>query len=131
MRFEPRAGDALFVDWAGATVRYREDGTEQEAAVFIAVLGASDYIYAGVYRDMTQGNWLQAHIDAFERIGGVPEQVVPDNPRTGVSRACRYDPDLNPAYQELAEHYAVAVIPARPGKPRDKGYVAYCTSLVA
>lgn len=120
MRFEPRAGDALFVDWAGATVRYREGGTEHEAAVFVAVLGASDYIYAGVYRDMTQSNWLQAHVDAFDHIGGVPERVVPDNPRTGVSRACRYDPELNPAYRELAEHYAVAVIPARPRKPRDK-----------
>ena len=69
---------------------------------------------------MTQDNWLQAHVDAFTYIGGVPEKVVPDNPRTAVSRACKYDPDLNPAYRALAEHYAVAVIPARPGKPRDK-----------
>jgi transposase len=120
MRFEHRAGETLFVDWTGATVPYLEGGAERQAAVFVAVLGASDYIYAGVYRDMTQGNWLQAHMDAFERIGGVPEKVVPDNPRTGVSRACIYDPELNPAYRELAEHYGVAVIPARPAKPRDK-----------
>jgi transposase len=120
MRFEHRAGETLFVDWAGAKVPYLENGIEEQAAVFVAVLGASDYIYAGVYRDMTQRNWLQAHVDAFAYIGGVPEKVVPDNPRTAVSRACCYDPDLNPAYQELAEHYAVAVIPARPGKPRDK-----------
>jgi len=120
MRFDHRAGETLFVDWAGATAAYTEGGAQQQAAVFVAVLGASDYIYAGVYRDMTQGNWLQAHVDAFEYIGGVPEKVVPDNPRTAVSRACRYDPELNPAYRELAEHYAVAVVPARPYKPRDK-----------
>ena len=123
LRFEHRAGETLFVDWAGATVPYREDGQEQQAAVFVAVLGASDYIYAGVYRDMTLGNWLSAHADAFEYLGGVPLAVVPDNPRTGVSHACRYDPELNPAYRALAEHYSVAVIPARPGKPRDKAKV--------
>ncbi len=120
MRFDHRAGETLFVDWAGATVAYTEGGEERQAAVFVAVLGASDFTYACVYRDMTQGNWLQAHIDAFEYMGGVPEKVVPDNPRTAVSRACRYDPELNPAYRELAEHYAVVVMPARPYKPRDK-----------
>ena len=123
MRFEHRAGETLFVDWAGATVPYIENGSEKKAAVFVAVLGASDYTFVGVYSDMALPNWLRAHADAFEYLGGVPEKVVPDNPRTGVSRACRYDPELNPAYRRLAEHYGVAVVPARPYKPRDKAKV--------
>jgi transposase len=123
MRFEHRAGETLFVDWAGATIQYLENGVRRQGAMFVAVLGASDLTYACVYRDMTQSNWLQAHIDAFAYFGGVPEKVVPDNPRTATSRACRYDPELNPAYRELAEHYDVAVIPARPYKPRDKAKV--------
>src|SRR5699024_11342490 len=64
--------------------------------------------------------WLSSHVRAFEYFGGVPALVVPDNLRSGVSRACRYDPDLNPAYQQLAAHYQVAILPARPYKPKDK-----------
>lgn len=120
MRFEHKAGETLFVDWAGSTVAYRENGADFSAAIFVGVLGASDYIYAGAYRDMALDNWLQAHVDAFDYIGGVPARLVPDNPRTGVSRACRYDPELNPAYAELAAYYSVTVLPARPARPRDK-----------
>ena len=73
-------------------------------------------------------DWIGSHIRAFEFFGGVPAIVVPDNPKTGVTKACRYEPDLNPTYQEMAAHYGVAVVPARPRKPRDKAYVSYCTS---
>src|SRR6202046_2103302 len=68
-------------------------------------------------------SWIQAHVHAFEFYGGVPSLIVPDNARTGVTRACRYDPDLNPTYQEMAMHYGVGVVPARPYKPRDKAKV--------
>lgn len=65
-------------------------------------------------------DWLQSHVRAFEFFGGVPDLLVPDNLRSGVSKACRYDPELNPSYHQLAEHYQVAVVPARPYKPKDK-----------
>jgi transposase len=71
--------------------------------------------------------WLRAHIHAFDYWGGVPALAVPDNTKTGVSKACRYDPDINPTYQNFAMHYGFGVLPARPYKPRDKAYVSYCT----
>jgi len=63
--------------------------------------------------------WIGSHIHAFEYFSGVPKLLVPDNLRTGVSRACRYDTDLNPTYQEMAMHYQVGVVPARPRHPKD------------
>ena len=68
-------------------------------------------------------SWIRAHVHALEFFGGVPQILVPDNTKTGVSHPCRYEPDINPTYQELAEHYGAAVIPARAGKPKDKAKV--------
>ena len=92
------------------------------------MLGASNYTFARATLSQELGNWIDCHVRAFEFFQGVPKLVVPDNPRTGVNRACRYEPDLNRTYHEMAQHYAVAVMPARPYKPRDKAYVSYCTS---
>ncbi len=78
------------------------------------------YTYAEVTADEQMENWLGAHMRAFEFYGGVPKLLVPDNTKTGVNKACRYDPELNPTYQEMALHYGVGVVPARPYKPRDK-----------
>jgi transposase len=89
----------------------------------VAVLGASSYTYAEATRDEQMINWLSAHMRAFEFFGGLPKLIVPDNAKTGVTRACRYDPDLNPTYQQMAMHYGVGVVPARPYKPRDKANV--------
>ena len=87
------------------------------------MLGASSYTYAEAAPDEQMISWLTAHMRALEFFGGVPQLIVPDNPRTGVTRACRYDPDLNPTYQQMAMHYGVGVVPARPYKPRDKAKV--------
>ena len=84
------------------------------------VLGASNYTYAEATLDQQMASWLGCHIHAFEYFQAVPKLLVPDNTRTGVSRACRYDPDLNPTYQEMAMHYGIGVVPARPYRPRDK-----------
>jgi transposase len=89
----------------------------------VAVLGASSYTWAEATPDQQLITWLTAHMNALEHFGGAPRLIVPDNARTGVSRACRYDPDLNPTYQEWALHYGVGVVPARPYKPRDKAKV--------
>ena len=121
LRQQYRAGEKTFVDWAGDTVPvYDQAGGAHEASIFVAVLGASSYTFAEAAWTQTLPDWIGAHIRAFEFFGGVSEIVVPDNPRTGVAKACRYEPDLNRTYQEMAAHYGVAVVPARPAKPRDK-----------
>lgn len=122
MRQSHRAGEKLFVDYAGQTISIVEPttGESREAQIFVAVLGASNYTYAEA--TWTQGlpDWIGAHVRTFAFLGGVVEVIVPDNLRAGVSQAHRYEPDLNPTYQAMADHYGVAVIPARVRKPRDK-----------
>lgn len=122
MRQHHKAGDVLFVDYAGQTmpVINPQTGEITQAQIFVAALGASNYYYADA--TWTQGlkDWLGSHVRAFEYIGGVPNIVVPDNLKSGVSKACRYDPDVNPSYQQLAAHYDTAIVPARPYKPKDK-----------
>jgi transposase len=125
LRQQHQPGEKLFVDWAGATMPIYDPVTGQAspAQLFVAVLGASNYTYAEATLDQRMANWIGAHVRTFEFFGGCPRLVVPDNARTGVSRACRYEPDLNPTYQEMAMHYTVGVLPTRPRKPRDKAKV--------
>jgi transposase len=132
LRQEHQAGEKLFVDFAGATIPIHDPqgGPVREASLFVAVLGASNFTYAEATRSQGLQDWIGAHIRAFEFLGGVPKLVVPDNTRTGVSRACRYEPDLNRTYHELAMHYGVAVLPARPRKPRDKAKVEVGVQIV-
>ena len=125
MRSEHKAGEKLFVDWAGDTLAVvdGETGEVRPAYLFLAVLGASSYTYVEASLSQDTQAFLAAHSRAFAFFGGVPEIVVPDNLKTGVQKADRYEPDLNPAYADLAAHYGVAVVPARVGKPRDKAKV--------
>ncbi len=122
LRQEHRAGEKLFVDYAGATVPIVDSktGTAQDASIFVAVLGASSYTFAEATWSQKLPCWIGSHIRALEFFGGVPAIVVPDNLKGAVRRPCRYEPDLNPTYQEMAAHYGIAVIPARVRKPRDK-----------
>jgi transposase len=126
------AGEKLFVDYAGVTVpiRDRHTGKTRDAQVFVAVLGASSYIYAEATLDQSSPNWLRSHVRAFESLGGVPKMVIPDNLKSAVTRACRYDPDLNPAYPHLSIHYDTATIPARVRKPQDKAKVEQGVQVV-
>jgi transposase len=132
LRQEHKAGEKLFVDWAGTTIPIHDPqgGPPQAGHLFVAVLGASSYTYAEATHDEQLSNWIGAHVRAFEFYHGVPALIVPDNTKTGVTRACRYDPDLNPTYQEMAMHYGVGVVPARPYKPRDKAKVESGVQLV-
>src|ERR1700747_301355 len=118
-------GEKGFVDWAGAPIPVYDPVTGEvwPASLFVMVLGTSSYTYAEATRDQQLAAWINAHIHAFEYFSGVPRLLIPDNLRTGVSRACRYDPDLNPTYQECAMHYDVGVVPARPYRARDKAKV--------
>ncbi len=122
MRQVHRAGEKLFVDYAGQTLPIvdRQTGTVRPAQVFVAVLGVSSYTYAEASWTQRLPDWLAAHVRAFEFLGACPAILVPDNLKSAVVKAHRYEPDLNPAYQALADHYGVAVIPARVRKPRDK-----------
>lgn len=132
MRQDHRFGEKLFVDYAGQTVEVidPDTGEVRQAQIFVAVLGASNYTYAEA--SWTQGlkNWIGAHQRAFDFFGGVPEIVVPDNLKSGVTKAHRYEPEINLTYQDLAMHYGTAVIPARVGKPRDKAKVENGVLLV-
>ena len=125
LRQKHLAGEKMFVDFAGQTVDIIDAATGQvsKAHIFIATLGASNYTYAEAVACENLPCWINAHIHAFEYFDGVPQIIVPDNLKTGVTNPCRYEPDINPTYQDLADHYHTAVIPTRPGKPRDKAKV--------
>jgi len=132
MRQIHRAGEKLFVDYCGPTMPIvnPDSGEIREAQVFVAVLGASNYTFACASWSQNQADWLQAHVKAFEFFGGVPEMIIPDNLKSAVRKTHRYDPDINPSYSQLATHYGVAVIPARPYKPKDKAKVEVAVQIV-
>ena len=122
LRQEHRAGEKMFVDYAGATIPAYDpqSGEAHPAAVFVAVLGASSYTFAEATAGQDLRNWTGSHMRAFEFFGGVVEVVVPDNLKSAVTHPSYYEPDLNPTYRDLGEHYGVAIIPARPYRARDK-----------
>jgi transposase len=100
-----------------------ESGEIHQAQVFVATLGASNYTFAEATLSQDLPSWIQSHVHAFEFFQGVAEIVVPDNLRDAVTRSCRYEPDLNASYREMADHYGTVIIPARVAKPRDKAKV--------
>jgi transposase len=122
LRQTHRAGEKLFVDYAGRTIPVQDpaSGEVRQAQLFVAVLGASNYTFAEATWTQGLADWIGSHIRAFEFLGGVPQIVVPDNLKSGVTKACRYEPGVNVTYEEMAQHYGLAVVPARPRKPRDK-----------
>ena len=122
LRMPHKGGEVLEVDYAGMSVPITnpETGEIWQAPVFVATLPASSYVYAEVQPSQELQHWLAGHVRAFAFFGGVPKILRPDNLKTGVKKPNYYEPDLNPSYQELAEHYHVAVLPARVKKPRDK-----------
>jgi len=125
MRLNHKAGEKMFVDYAGQSVPVIDPKTGEihEAQIFVAVLGASSYTYAEAQWHQDLPNWTGGHVRAYAFFGGVTEVVVPDNLKAGVTHPSRYDPEINQTYQEMAEHYGVAVVPARVAHPRDKSKV--------
>lgn len=122
MRQIHRAGEKLFADYAGPTLPIIDatTGESRPASIFVAVLGASSYTFACATAGQTQGDWLTGMGRALHFIGGVPALIVPDNPRALVTVADRYEPALNRATAEFANHYSTVILPARPRKPQDK-----------
>ena len=121
MRHVHVPGEKMFVDWAGQKVPiHSTNGVLVEASLFIAVLGASNMTYAEAFENEKLPAWIAAHCHAYAFFGGVAKVTVPDNPKTGVTSPCRYEPLLHRTYQEMADHYGTVIIPARPRRPRDK-----------
>lgn len=132
MRQTHRAGEKLFVDFCGQTVplTHPKTGEIRQAQIFVAVLGASSYTYAEAVESQGLADWIGAHGRAFRFFGGCPEVLVPDNLKSGVTKVCRYEPDVQSTYAEMAAHYGVAVVPARVRKPKDKAKVEAGVLLV-
>jgi transposase len=126
------AGERLFVDFAGHAMEVIDAATGeiQRAEIFVAVLGASSFIYAEATASQALPDWIGAHVNALTAIGGVPRQIVSDNLKAGVTKACFYEPMVNRTYADLAAHYRTAIIPARPYKPRDKAKVEVGVQVV-
>lgn len=125
MRQNHVAGEKMFIDFSGVTVEYIDRGTGEikRAEIFLSVLGGSSYTFAYAVPNQTIPSWIDAHIKAFDFFGGISQILIPDNLKSGVKKPCRYEPDLNPTYRDFAQHYGVAVIPARVRKPKDKSKV--------
>ena len=132
LRQEHRAGEKLFVDFSGQGIPVTNPGTGEVTfhTLFVAVWGASNYTYAEACLSEALPHWIGAHVRALSFFGCLPRVLVPDNLRNAVTKACRYDPDLNPTYQEMARHYGLAVIPTRVRKPKDKAKVEAGVLLV-
>jgi len=122
LRQSYRAGEKAFIDYAGPTIPVvdAKTGEIREAQVFVGVLAASNYTYVEATWTQTLPDWTASHVRMFASWDGAPELLVPDNTKSGVKKACYYEPDLNRTYQELAAHYGTAVLPARPYHPRDR-----------
>ena len=130
MRKVYKAGERMMADWAGLTMKYKEGGKEKTAFFFVAVLPASSYLYTLPLADMKMENWIEGHIKAFEYFGGAPRLLVPDNTKTAVVKANRYEAELNKTYSEMALHYGTIIIPARPYSATDKAPVETGVQIV-
>lgn len=132
LRQEHAPGEKAFVDYAGQTVPVidRYTGEERAAQIFVGTLGCSNLTYAEATWSQKLPDWLGSHVRMLEFFGGAPRAIVPDNLKSAVTRAHRYEPQLNPSYQDFAEHYGVAILPTRVRKPRDKAKVEGAVLIV-
>jgi transposase len=132
MRQSHVAGERMFVDYAGTTLAVIDAATGEvrTAQLFVATLGASSYVYAEATWTQGLSDWIGSHTRAFAFMRGVPAMVVSDNLRSGITKACFYEPAVNRSYAEMAAHYETAFIPARPRKPRDKAKVEAAVLIV-
>ena len=125
MRQTHIAGERMFVDYSGTKLQLMERTTGEilTAELFVAVLGASNFTYAEATWTQSLPDWISSHIRAFNYFRGVTKMIVSDNLKSGITKACFYEPNVNRTYQEMADHYDTAIVPARPNKPKDKAKV--------
>ena len=105
-------------------------GEIRRAQIFVAVMGASKYTFAEATWTQSLPDWIASHIRMFEYLGCVPDILTPDNLKSAIKKACRYEPESTSTYEDMARHYSCAIIPARPYKSRDKAYVSYCLPFI-
>jgi len=131
MRQNHRAGETVFVDFAGRTVPYSDadTGKDEKAQIFVGIMGCSSYSFACAVKSQAVPFWIEAHNRMFEYFGGTPQVIVPDNLKSAVIRAGN-EPVLNKTYLEMAKHYQVAIIPARVRRPKDKSKAELTVLLV-
>jgi transposase len=127
MRQVHRAGEKLFVDYAGPTIAVNDGG---RANVFVAAMGASSYTFACATPAQKLDDWIAGMVRALEFMGGVPQLIVPDNPRALIADPDRYEPRANQSVLDFARHYGTSVLPARPYHPQDKGKVESAVQIV-
>ena len=116
-------GEQCQVDYCGPTVPVQcpETGQIKRANVFVGVLCASNYTYAEATWTQSLPDWIQSHINMYQYFGGSPELTLIDNLKSGVTKACRFEPTINQTYQQLGAHYHTTIFPVRPHQPKDKG----------
>ncbi len=132
MHINHKAGDKMFVDYAGDKLTYidRKSGKEKQVEVFVAILGASGLTYAEGSVNQEKEEWIRSNERAFYYFGGSIDAIVPDNLKSAVSRADRYEPEINPDFAEFAEYYGAVIIPARVREARDKALVENAVRLI-
>lgn len=133
MHINRKPGEIMEVDWAGQTAEVIDTDTGEiiPAYVFVAALPYSGYAYVEAFLSQNQENWITAHVNAYKFFGGVTKILVPDNLKTGVEKVSRHEPVINKTYQEMAEHYGTAVIPARVKSPKDKPTVEGAVGIIS
>jgi transposase len=133
MRIHRKPGEIMEVDWAGQTafIRNTDTGGSLKAYIFVAVLPYSGYTYVEAFLSQDQQSWIQAHVNAYGYFGGVTRILVPDNLKTGITRHTRHETVVNKTYQEMAEHYRTAVLPARVRSPKDKATVEGSVGVIS
>jgi transposase len=130
MRQNHKAVEKMFIDYAGDTVPINDgQGNIHQAQIFVSAIGCSGYIYTEATMTQTLPDWIDSHCRALEFYNGVPDLAIPDNLKNCTKLANLYEPEINPAYLDLAKHYGFAVMPARVKSPKDKEYASYCTLL--
>jgi len=127
-----KLGEKCFVDFTGLTVPIVNQSTGEvfNAEIFASALGGSSYSFAYAVADQSISNWIRAHVKMFEFYGGVTEIIVPDNLKSGINKACRYDPIINKSYQDMVEYYGLTVLPARARKPQDKSKAEIAVQVI-
>ena len=127
---EHKAGERMYVDFSGAKRRYRENGVEHEAEIFVAILGASQYTYVEALRSQKKEDFIIANRNALLFLGGVPASIMSDCLKSAVSKADKYESEINQEYAEFARYHGTVIFPARPHSPRDKALVEGAVNIM-
>jgi len=130
LTMEHKAGDRLYVDFAGVKRAYRDHGAPREAELFVAILGASQYTYVEALRSQQKEDFIIGNRNALWFLGGVPAAITPDCLKSGVSKADKYESEINPEYADFARHHGTVIFPARPHSPRDKALVEGAVNIM-